>query len=384
MSQIPHNSNPKSELASPAVGPRLGRVVFITPSFSAGGAERVTVLFANGVAEAGEDVHLVALSAEGPLRGSLDAKLPLRDLNRPRVRNAIPGLIRELRRYAPASVVVSAPHVAWALLALKPLLPSSSQIVLRTANLPSLKLPMTRSPRLFALLNRLLVPRADLNVATSLRMADELIDLGVRPCAVTVVPNPVDEASIREAAVPPRRLEGPGRRFVAVGRLVYQKGFDRLIDIVKHLPEEDLCLVIGDGPLRSDLHSRARNAGVGERLRFMGFSDNPWAWMSGSDTLLMPSRTEGMPNVALEALACGTPVIATPESGGITEIAALAPDGAVTVSPIEQFVKSLSCLPAGVPASPRQSLLPNDFLAPNAVAAFSAALAELGANASTR
>jgi len=74
--------------------------------------------------------------------------------------------------------------------------------------------------------------------------------------------------------------------------------------------------------------------------------------MAGADALVMPSRTEGMPNVALEVLACGTPVIATPESGGILEVARDAAADSVLLGPVSRF----SDLAASLQASPRDAV----------------------------
>ena len=75
----------------------------------------------------------------------------------------------------------------------------------------------------------------------------------------------------------------------------------------------------------------------------------------------MSSRWEGMPNAALEALACGTPIVATPESGALAEIATTAPTGAVTIAPWgEEFAAAMSKLRNSDSKWPRPNLLPQD------------------------
>ncbi|MDP7539279.1 MAG: glycosyltransferase, partial [Alphaproteobacteria bacterium] len=139
------------------------------------------------------------------------------------------------------------------------------------------------------------------------------------------------------------RLPGPGRRFVAAGRLTRQKGFDRLIALFGQDESDDHLLILGDGPAREALAALA-----GPRVTLHGHEPEPWPWMAGADALLLPSRWEGLANVALEALACGTPVIATPESGGIAELAAAAPEGAVTIATWgEAFAKAMAAARPG-------------------------------------
>ena len=188
-------------------------------------------------------------------------------------------------------------------------------------------------------------------------------DFGVPSHLLFELYNPVDVSAIRIKACPLRRSPGAGRRFAAAGRLTAQKGFDSLLVMFAETAySEDRLTILGDGPLRDELQRRANDLGIGEMVNFPGFLDVPWNLYAGADAFLLPSRWEGMPNAALEALACGVPVIATPESGGIAELAALARQGSVTVARVGQEFSA--AMRAVVPFSEvelRDSLLPCEF-----------------------
>ena len=134
--------------------------------------------------------------------------------------------------------------------------------------------------------------------------------------------------------------------------------------------------MFGEGEERSALEGQARVLGLAERVTFAGFDPNPAPWIAGADALLLPSRWEGLPNVALEALACGTPVIAAPEAGGIGEIARAAKHGAVTIAAMgPDFLAAMAAAPRNTDAHLRASLLPDEFRLAAVVAEFERLLA---------
>jgi glycosyltransferase involved in cell wall biosynthesis len=102
-----------------------------------------------------------------------------------------------------------------------------------------------------------------------------------------------------------------------VGRLVEQKGHEILIEALERLPGVD-AVVVGDGPLRSGLEQLAREAGVGDRFRLVGWSDDARGYLSGFDVFVLPSRFEGLPLVVLEAMLAGVPVVAS-DVGSVSE-----------------------------------------------------------------
>jgi glycosyltransferase involved in cell wall biosynthesis len=110
------------------------------------------------------------------------------------------------------------------------------------------------------------------------------------------------------------------------GRLVRKKGFEHLIDAWAMLPpaERAVLAIAGDGDLDAELRERARAAGLGDRVQFLGnlSQDEVGAHLAAADVVVIPSvrddsgNVDGLPNIVLEALATGVAVVAT-AAGGI-------------------------------------------------------------------
>ena len=114
-------------------------------------------------------------------------------------------------------------------------------------------------------------------------------------------------------------------RIVTAGRLNQQKGFHLLIDAVADLRHrfqeiEFRIAILGDGPHRSNLEKQIVALHLNETVHLVGFQDNAIAWYRSADVFVLPSLVEGMPNVLLEAMACGTPVISSDCRSGPAEI----------------------------------------------------------------
>ena len=106
--------------------------------------------------------------------------------------------------------------------------------------------------------------------------------------------------------------------FLAVGRLSYEKGNDRLLDACKLLLDDgyDFRLwLVGDGPEREKLTAQVSKQGLTDRVTFWGFQQNPYPYMRAADVIVTPSRYEGFSTVVTEALILGRPVVTTPCSG---------------------------------------------------------------------
>ena len=153
------------------------------------------------------------------------------------------------------------------------------------------------------------------SIAVCRALRDEMCTLGVAAERITVLRNGVDLEAFtpvpRDEARARLGLKGP--LLLSVGYLIERKGHDLLIRALRELPLWRV-VIVGHGELRQQLGELARDAGVADRVHFAGAIEQRELknYYSAADALVLASSREGMANVLLESLACGTPVIATP------------------------------------------------------------------------
>jgi glycosyltransferase involved in cell wall biosynthesis len=169
---------------------------------------------------------------------------------------------------------------------------------------------------------------ADGVVAVSRELADTIVRMGVDPDRVIVRHDGIDpelfHPGCKDAARERLGLDPDVQRLLFIGNLVTVKGVDVLLAACQRLRQAGRNFdvdIIGQGPLRGALEAQARRLGL-DAIHFRGpraQSELP-DWYRAADVFVLPSRSEGVPNVILEAMACHTPVVATCV-GGIPEVA---------------------------------------------------------------
>ena len=314
----------------------------------------------------------------GPMRSEVHDDVPIIDLKKPRLRTALPKLRAAVRRIAPDRVVSSMAYLNFGVLASLSTLPHSPSTLVREANSPQATAKALHVPFLAGLLYRALYPRASRIICPSETVADELAGyVGPGKKNIAVLANPVDVVRFREAATRLERHPGAGKRFVCAGRLTHQKGFDRLLNIFAKSGKDDQLTILGTGPEEERLRQLAGSLKIADRVNFVGFVSNPWPLYAGADAFLLASRWEGLPNVALEALACGTPVISTPEAGGILEIAGNVSGNALRVAHSdEEYLRLLLDTNQRAQTRPGPNLLPKSYELQSIVDRFAKILSE--------
>jgi glycosyltransferase involved in cell wall biosynthesis len=343
------------------------KIVFVLPALTAGGAERVLITLMNTLDRSRFDPEFITVSEQGPMRSIIDPAIPFHSLKSKRVLTSLPKLARKLRELKPDIVVATMAHMNFGVLLLKPFFPKTRFIV-REAIVPSFIIgqypPLAPFLRLAY---KILYPLADRVVSPAQAIIDEFASMLRMKCDNhSLLRNPVDLTRIRKSENDP--IDNlPSRKdtvhFIAAGRLHAQKGFDRLIEKLPamKLPYDWKLTILGEGPERAALEHLIAENNLTEKIFLPGLTDNPWPQFAAADCFLMPSRWEGLPNVALESLACGTPVIATAESGGIAEIARLAGDNVTVVYSMDGFIKAMEQVKPAPASKFRASLLPRAF-----------------------
>jgi len=173
-------------------------------------------------------------------------------------------------------------------------------------------------------LRRWLLRRVDRFVAVNRLACEEFLDLGIDAARIVHIPNGVPipqerafEASSRQAAR--NRLGYPWEQIVVfVGRLSAEKNLPTLLDawpvVLRRHPDAHLLLVGDGGTFRnveSDLRVQSAALGIQENVHFVGRVSEVLDFLLAADLFILPSRTEGMSNALLEAMAAGLPVVAT-------------------------------------------------------------------------
>ena len=337
---------------------RPKRVTFVIAHLGAGGAQRVAATAANALVERGIEVHLVKVfndpgdayvvdprvhrySLGAPMRRRsdsgahsercsirllatiLDSELVQRAMTVPLMQRpvAVLGFRRGIAQ-ANAWAAAQAPHIApdavlsfltqtniLTLIAARGL---PMRVVISERNDPAKQHHSLR----VVLLRNLLYRRSDVVTANSAG-AVELLASFVPRQKLALLPNPLN-VSDRGAAV---SFEGP--TFITVTRLVAQKGLDVLLKAAAlafaKLPEWRLA-IIGDGPLREELQSLARELGIASRVDWLGYLDDPISYLKAAKFFVLTSRFEGSPNALLEAMACGLASVVSDASPGPLEL----------------------------------------------------------------
>ncbi|MEO5587356.1 MAG: glycosyltransferase [Novosphingobium sp.] len=319
---------------------RLGRpvrVLMLLTSLHGGGAERVAVQLHNQLDRKRFDVRTGLLRAAGPYLDQIEAdrllvapdgeeRFNYEGTNRAQYRptkligaiqrapRAYRRMITEFRPDVVLSFLKGTNLLTW--LALMNLGPNRPRWIAREGNnvlaVVREEAPNALVERVSLALTRRAYRRADAVLTNSTDMAVGLAaDLRLDPRKVRMINNPIDLAVIEDAARTP--VPGAPQRpyILTAGRLEFQKAHEVLLQAFARsgIWRSHALVILGKGSKLAPLHRLAAQLGVGEHVRFIGFVANPYAWMAHADLFVLPSRWEGFPTVAAEAMASGVPVL---------------------------------------------------------------------------
>ena len=194
-------------------------------------------------------------------------------------------------------------------------------------------------------------PYADAVVAVSKGVSSDLEEAyGVPKQLLHTIYNFIDPEGIRKKMHEPidrdtaAFLDG-GAWYVALGRLAPQKNYERLVlqfeNFLKRGYPDTKLLILGSGELRQPLEALLKSRGLENNVRIIPFAENPYPYLANARGMILASRYEGLPNVVLEAMGIGTPVIAVDCLAGPRELLSGRWDYSVPLPPVAECPRGL-------------------------------------------
>lgn len=310
-----------------------GKVALFLPALCDGGAERVFLNLAAGIARLGHPVDLVLSHAEGVYLDQVPRSVRLIELNGRalcalRTTASLPAFMRYLQRERPEAVLAGL-NANFVGVFAKRLTGVPRRLVISEHN--TFSVINGQRPSWCRMLATELVRRsyvwADGIVAVSEGVAADLARTsGIDPHHIQVIYNPVVTAELlqkKEASLDdPWFRPGEPPVILGVGRLTAQKNFALLIEAVAVVRKSRAVrlLILGEGEDRRELESMVNRLSLNQEVRLPGFVPNPYPYMVGASLFVLSSSWEGLPTVLIEALFCGARVIATDCPSGPREI----------------------------------------------------------------
>lgn len=301
------------------------KILFFTSSLSGGGAEMHLLRVTNYLDRRQFKISLALAKSGGSYESFLESDVNVNYLlanqipsSTARMLLAIQPLRSLIKREKPDIICSVLDHASLSgFIATQGLL-KPPKIVVCVQNPPSINYSNPWHPinRLILSLIPRLYPKADRIIALSQGVAEDLQELvPTISDRISIIYNAgVDDRVINQSKEPiPEEKPRNVPLIVACGRLTEQKGFPYLIEAMakvrQHIPAH--LWILGEGKLRPQLERQIQQLGLSDCVRLLGFKNNPYQYMATADVFVLSSLYEGFGNVIVEAMACGTPVIAT-------------------------------------------------------------------------
>jgi len=305
------------------------RICLFLPSFAGGGAERVFVQLANEFTALGVNVDFTVATASGPYLAELSEVVRVIDFDASGVLMSLPKLAAYLRANNPDVMLSGLDHANVVSILAKFVAHRGTRCVISVRSVPSAANRGAKSVRTWIIrqLTRFTYRFADKIIVNSEAVAIDVSRVMRTPRGrMEVVYNPVNIASIKALSsveiIHPWVKPGCPPIILGVGRLDTLKDFQTLIRAFSVVRSGRECklIILGEGPEREQHEKLVGELDLQKDISLPGFVLNPFAWMRHAAVLVSSSLTEGCPNVLMQALACGTPVVSTDCVGGSAEI----------------------------------------------------------------
>jgi len=307
------------------------KLLFVSPSLGGGGAERVVVNLINYLDKDKYNILLVIFSDKRDYQEDLPPSVKVicvQKKNRLNFFKLILGLRRVMHDYRPDVVVSFVLYFNIVAVIASLFSERKFRLIISERNYPRKYLPELHLGWLMRWLINVTYPKADkiLTVSKSIEMVLKE-DFNIPPKKLQTIYNPVPIEEIKVKSQKEIKLpflkDDNTQIIISAGRLVKQKRFDmllRAVSLIRKKQDNVHLIILGEGKLRGELEGLAAQLNISRWVNFVGFKSNPYAWISNADIFVLTSDFEGFPNVLVEAMACGLPVVSTDCPSGPGEI----------------------------------------------------------------
>jgi len=304
------------------------KLLFVIPSLVEGGTERVVTDIITHLDKEKYDISLALFEKKGPYLSQTAEYVKVYDL-RKKSRYSFFKIIFNLgklfRRVRPNTVVSFLSYTNIVAIMAKFISGCRFNLLISIRNYLSLARFDARLRRVRYFLYKFLFNYADYVIAVSEGIKTDLEKtFNIIQRKIKIIYNPVDSEKINILkAEEIKDLRIKEKSFLlTVGRLTKQKGYPYLFRAYSRIHKEidEKLIILGTGEEEEKLKSLANELGIQERVVFLGFQKNPYKFMNIASIFVLSSLWEGFPNVLLEAMECGVPVVSTDCSSGPREI----------------------------------------------------------------
>lgn len=291
------------------------KILLILPSLRAGGAERILSFLAE---QFDKDKFLTTLVVVGK---ESEAVFPVENtkiifLNKNRVLNGIPSLMRFILKSKPDIVLSSIGHLNTVFGLLAPFFPKT-KFAIREASVVSIMNKYSDTSKIYGILSKRAYKNIDSVICQSQDMASDFRNMyGVPDSKITVINNPITELFPLKNKAASKKIT----KYITVGRLSKEKGHDRLLNVLAKVSHPFHYTLIGSGPEENEIIKKIDSTGLTGKITLIPFSNQIGKMLSEHDIFLQGSYVEGFPNAVLESCVVGTPVVAFVAPGGTKEI----------------------------------------------------------------
>lgn len=290
------------------------KVYFVLSSLNAGGAERVFWLLSQNFDKTLYDVNLVLLNSRAGFFSSELKDVRVIDLKTGKASRSFFKLYRLFRKEKPYAVYTTGGHIS-ALVGLISFFIPIPHLIARPSNVAEVIRFKGPKARFLSFFNRVFYNRFDTVVCQSEEIRSSVRAKYRESTRIVIIPNPVIPTDWIKKDTPAPEV----RKLINVARLTRQKGHERLIRMMAELPGGYRLDIAGDGPLKEEIAGQVRTLHLEDRVKILGLVNGIPELLAGYDLMVLPSYVEGFPNVVIESLSVGIPVVAF-EVGGISAL----------------------------------------------------------------